>query len=201
MHLENWIIVALIIVVIFLACRVRVQRIRSVEREVELNMLRRLQQKERDRQQRDEENARRDLLRRDWIKKHPITLCYATIAGITVVMNQADYERARNAERDRGRWGILPPLPVHLFGTPLGIKLFARNSGLGDAALGHISRKATFEDLVAEFSVRLVHCHDIFVPFTSETLVPFADQLYLPVLNMRRDLLGRQAPEELWPLP
>ncbi len=132
---------------------------------------------ERDRQ-RWEESERRTRARRQWLEDHKLTLYFTTKDGITAVMRPVDYEACRRETYWAIRnelWpheGLLMPSDkTFLFVTERGRQLLDRN--LQQYAFAWAAGWMTDLDAVTCGRIVVEEKKDIFVPWTSESLLSF----------------------------
>ncbi len=128
--------------------------------------------KERRRQEREEAERKTQEERvRKWIEEHQPTLHYNTVNGVTAVVPKADYDAAirkrtrdlRNGQTTEKLLPLLPRTCLFVHASTKNVPERFQSGWLSD-----------FDDLkgVAKVERR----KDIFVPFVSETAMPFPEQ-------------------------
>lgn len=172
------------------------------------------EERQEERQKMREQNAERYARRRDWLQNNPPVLYYNTMGGVVAVLNAAMYRSVQKATEQRRTdefWEhgsvLLPSPETKVFVTKRGLAtLDAAEAALGLDDLHRYYMSGMLSELheLAERGAILVEKKDIFVPWVSEGILPFAQQM--KVLRScydgwERALLEGHVPAELRPLP
>lgn len=165
-----------------------------------------------EREEREQEQARRAQLRKEWIAANKPKLYYNTVSGVTAVLRPADYDACqKDTKRSRrnGFWEknniLLPARQTFVFVVKQGEELIRANTGSDHVRRYKIAGwLSQLDEIIEKGEVELERKEDIFVPWVNESLVPFEQQMNTLQdcfsSGSYFDLIEKQAPVELHPL-
>jgi hypothetical protein len=158
---------------------------------------------------REQKNQKRAKELEKWLGVNQVVVYFNTIAGVTAVLREKDYDRAVKLTEDMvcdERWkndNVLAPVhPTFIFYQKGGLHTFeAYKPGFNveHYTCGWLSK---LHRMAKDKNIRLERKENIFVPFVNESALPFEQhcQHCSGTTNLTKALFVEQLPSELQPL-